>query len=247
MGNVRLREFLGEGFVIRTKHCSSSIWVTNVVYAINEDFIEVDIGLEKDYIDNIIMIGDTMKCKYTSDDYEFNLIGWVTRIKADFPQSITIKVHDIEKFANKRDSYRFDVYLCSVIKVKRFEEKGIFAILTNISRTGAAFVLKEELEKQLGITDLAKIETTCIFEVYVSPENQITFEGVIRRKGDNERGIEYGVKITDIDIKSEKVLLELLEELEKKIKSSIINEAAFGRNIASIIRVEMNNWHFSIS
>jgi len=32
-------------------------WVTNVVYAINEDWIEVDIGLEKDYIDNIIMIG----------------------------------------------------------------------------------------------------------------------------------------------------------------------------------------------
>jgi len=63
--------------------------VTNVVYAINEDWIEVDIGLEKDYIDNIIMIGDTMRCKYSTDEYEFMLIGWVTKIKLEEPQSIT--------------------------------------------------------------------------------------------------------------------------------------------------------------
>lgn len=218
MESVKLREFLGEGTIIRTKHCNSSSWVTNVVYAINEDYIEMDIGLEKDYVQNIIMIGDTMKCKYTSDDYEFSLIGWVTRINAEFPQSITIKVHAIEKFVNKRDSYRFDVYLCSVIKLKNDEEKGIFAIMTNISRTGAAFVVKEDLDQQLSINDTKKSEVACIFEVYVSPEQQITFEGTIRRKCENERGKEYGVKIIDIDLKSEKVLSELLEELEKKDK-----------------------------
>ncbi|OPZ85479.1 MAG: PilZ domain protein [Firmicutes bacterium ADurb.Bin419] len=227
MESARLREFLGEGTIIRTKHCSSSTWVTNVIYAINEDYIEIDIGLEKDYIDNMIMIGDTMKCKYASDEYEVTLIGWVTRIKADFPQSITIKVHDIEKFANKRNSYRFDVYLCSVIKVKRFEEKGIFAILTNLSRTGAAFVIKEEIEKELGIEDTTKKETVCVFEVYVSPEKQILFEGTIQRKCDNDRGKEYGVKITDIDLKSEKVLLELLEELEKKDKEFYNKRSSF--------------------
>ncbi len=227
MESARLREFLGEGTIIRTKHCSSSTWVTNVIYAINEDYIEIDIGLEKDYIDNMIMIGDTMKCKYASDEYEVTLIGWVTRIKADFPQSITIKVHDIEKFANKRNSYRFDVYLCSVIKVKRFEEKGIFAILTNISRTGAAFVIKEEIEKELGIEDTTTKETVCAFEVYVSPEKQILFEGIIQRKCDNERGKEYGVKITDIDLRSEKVLLELLEELEKKDKEFYNKRSSF--------------------
>lgn len=227
MESTRLREFLGEGTIIRTKHCSSSAWVTNVIYAINEDYIEIDIGLEKDYIDNMIMIGDTMKCKYTSDEFEVTLIGWVTRIKADFPQSITIKVHDIEKFANKRNSYRFDVYLCSVIKVKRYEEKGLFAILTNISRAGAAFVIKEEIEKQLGIGDATKAETACVFEVYVSPDKLIVFEGTIQRKCDNERGKEYGVKITDIDIKSEKVLSELLEELEKKDKEFYNKRSSF--------------------
>lgn len=227
MENVKLREFLGEGTIIRTKHCNSSSWVTNIVYGINEDYIEIDIGLEKDYIDNIIMVGDTMKCKYTSPEYEFTLIGWVMRINADFPQRITIKVHDVEKFVNKRDSYRFDVYLCSVIKLKSCEEKGIFAIMTNISRTGAAFVLKEELEKQFSVTDTTKTDVICTFEVFISPEQQITFEGIIRRKCDNERGKEYGVKITDIDIKSEKVLSELLEELEKKDKEFYNKRSSF--------------------
>lgn len=75
MNNFKLRGFLAEGAIIRTKHCNSSNWVTNVVYGINDDCIEIDIGLEKNYIENIIMVGDTMKCKYSTDEYEFTLIG----------------------------------------------------------------------------------------------------------------------------------------------------------------------------
>ncbi len=227
MKSVKLQEFLSEGTVIKTKHCHSSSWVTNVVYAINEDYIEIDIGLEEDYIQNIIMIGDTIKCKYTSEDYEFNLVGWITRINAGFPQRITIKVHDVGKFENKRDSFRFDVYLCAIIKRNRSEEKGIFAVMTNISHTGAAFVVKEELDKQFGISDKKENEAVCYFEIYASPERQINFQGTIRRKSENERGKEYGVKITDIDIKSEKVLSELLEELEKKDKEFYNKRSSF--------------------
>ena len=227
MESVKLREFLGIGTVIKTKHCHSSSWVTNVVYAINDDYIEIDIGLEKDYIDNIIMIGDTIKCKYTSEEYELILVGWIKRINADFPQRITIKVHEIEKFVNKRDCYRFDVYLCAIIKRNRSEEKGIFALMTNISHTGAAFVVKEELDKQLGISDTKENEDICCFEIYVSPDRQINFEGIISRKSENERGKEYGAKITDIDIKSEKVLSELLEELEKKDKEFYNKRSSF--------------------
>lgn len=218
MKNIKLGEFLSAGTIIRTKHCNSSSWVTNIVYSINDDYIEIDIGLERDYMQSIIMIGDTMKCKYTSDDYEFTLIGWVTRINLDVPQSITIKVHDIERFVNKRDSYRYDVYLGSVIKLKDNDEKGVFAIMTNISHTGAAFVVKEDLEEEFGINVAESEKTNYVFVIYVSPEQQITFEGTIKRKFDNEKGKEYGVKITDIDNNSEKILTELLEKLENKDK-----------------------------
>ena len=227
MESLKLQEFLDIGTVIKTKHCSSCSWVTNVVYSISDDYIEIDLGLEKDYIQNVIMIGDTIKCKYASEDYEFILVGWITRINADFPQRIVIKVHEMVKFENKRDSFRFDVYLCAIIKRSYSEEKGIFALLTNISHTGAAFVVNEELDIQFSISNKKENEAIYYFEIYVSPERQINFQGKIRRKSEAERGKEYGVKITDIDIKSEKVLSELLEELEKKDKEFYNKRSSF--------------------
>ncbi|HHV28572.1 PilZ domain-containing protein [Acetivibrio mesophilus] len=227
MNNMKLREFLSEGSIIRTKHCNSTSWVTNVVFAINDDWIEIDIGLEKDYIDNIIMVGDIMKCKYTSGDYEFTLIGWVTKIRLDIPQSITIKVHDVEKFANRRDNYRYDIYLCSVIKNSKNDNKGVFAIMTNLSQGGAAFIAKEDIEKELEILENPQGERNFYFEVYVNPKKQLCFTGVIRRKGSNEKGFEYGVKIFDIDFQNEKILNELIDELEKKDKEFYNKRSSF--------------------
>ncbi|HOP93958.1 MAG TPA: PilZ domain-containing protein [Acetivibrio thermocellus] len=220
MSKIKLRDFLSEGAIIRTKHCNSTNWVTNVVYAINEDWIEVDIGLEKDYIDNIIMIGDTMRCKYSTDEYEFMLIGWVTKIKLEEPQSITIKIHDVERFANRRDNYRYDIYLCSVIKANRNDEKGVFAIMTNLSQGGAAFIAKEDIEKELETAYNMQEEKNYYFEVFITPKKQLCFTGTVKRKTSNEKGFEYGVKIFDIDFQNEKTLNELLDELEKKDKES---------------------------
>ena len=120
------------------------------MFSFNSDSIEIDIGLEKDYIENIIMIGDTMRCKFTADAYEYTMLGWVSKIKLEPPQSITIKIHEVEKFLNNRKSNRYDVYLCAVIKNSKYDEKGVFAIVVNLSNTGVAFVVKEDLEKQLN-------------------------------------------------------------------------------------------------
>ena len=56
------------------------------MFSFNSDSIEIDIGLEKDYIENIIMIGDTMRCKYTTDNFEYTMSGWVSKIKLDHPR-----------------------------------------------------------------------------------------------------------------------------------------------------------------
>jgi len=132
---------------------------------------------EKDYIDNIIMIGDTMRCKYSTDEYEFMLIGWVTKIKLEEPQSITIKIHDVERFANRRDNYRYDIYLCSVIKANRNDEKGVFAIMTNLSQGGAAFIAKEDIEKELETAYNMQEEKNYYFEVFITPKKQLCFTG----------------------------------------------------------------------
>ncbi|MCX7923358.1 MAG: PilZ domain-containing protein [Clostridia bacterium] len=228
MSDVRLREFLKEGNIIRTKLCENPNWVTNIVYAIDDEFIEIDIGLEKDYIDNIIMIGDTMKCKYTTDNNEYTVIGWVTRINnAQQPQSLTIRVHQIEVFDNKRDSYRYDVYLSAAVKANRRDSKGVFAILTNVSRTGAAFVVSKDVEDMLKINNDSGQDKHIFVEVYINTDTLFSFEGVIMRKYSRERGIEYGVKFVDMEIDSEKTLNDLLIELANKDKEFYNKRSGF--------------------
>lgn len=217
MNSFKLRGFLTEGALLKTKHCNSSSWVTNVVYGINEDCIEIDIGLDKNYIENIIMVGDTIRCKYTTDEFEYMLIGWVSRIRLEEPQSITVKVHDVQQFKNFRNNYRYDVYLCSVIRKKKGDSNGVFAIMVNISQGGAAFIVKEEIEGQLDVEDNEE-EKIYNFDVYISQKSQFNFDGKIKRKSSSSKGFEYGVEIVDIDLENQKNLNELLDELEKKDK-----------------------------
>ncbi|MCX7747267.1 MAG: PilZ domain-containing protein [Clostridia bacterium] len=218
MADIKLGDFLSEGKILRTKLAECNNWVTNIVYAVNDDCIEIDIGLEKDYIENIIMVGDTMRCKYTIDSLEYSLVGWVTRIKADYPQSITIRVHQVETFENKRSSYRYDVYLSSVIKLNKTDSKGIFAILVNISKNGLAFIVREDIGKLLGISDLEMKDIKVFVDIYVSPEKLFTIEGVIMRMSSREKGIEYGIQVVDMDLDSERILNNFIIELENKDK-----------------------------
>lgn len=215
---VMLDEFLKEGKIIKTKHYNSNNWVTNLVYSFNKDSIEVDIGLEKDYIENIIMIGDTMRCKYTTDRHEYTLTGWVSKIKLEHPQSITIKIHDIAKFSNKRKSYRYDVYLCTIIKKNQNDEKGIFGIIVNISNAGIAFIIKEELERELSKEGSLQKGDKYFFELYTTSKDKVCFEGILKGKGPSNKGNKYGVEIIDMDTENRKMFDEFVNVLEKKNK-----------------------------
>ncbi len=225
--DFKLGDFLDRGKIIRTRHCESHNWVTNMVYGIDEESIEVDMGLEKNYIDNILMIGDTMKCKFTTDEHEYIIIGWVTRINTQFPQSITIKVHQIERFENKRDRYRYDVYLSTVVKLKKEDIKGAFAILTNISFAGSAFIVREELGTLLGFDEAAVSNSNVYMEVYLSPQKIISVEGEIVRRNVKDRGIEYGVRHFDMELDCEKLLNDFMGELAIKDKEFYNKRSGF--------------------
>lgn len=227
MSDIKLRDFLQEGAIIRTKLSDCTKWVTNLIQDINDDCIEIDIGLERDYLDNLIMTGDTLKCKYTNGNIEFNLIGWITKIKLEPPQAITIRVHQVERFDNNRDSYRYDIYLSSVIKRNKQEAKGVFAVMTNISSTGAAFIVKEDIEKQFQFEDTSKEVSNVFVEVYISADRQFSVEGMLLRKCSKEKGIEYGVRFMEMDSESEKTLHGFLNELANKDKEIYNKRSGF--------------------
>lgn len=225
--DVKLSEFLSVGKVIKTKHYNSNNWVNNLVFSFNSDSIEIDIGLEKDYIENIIMIGDTMRCKYTTDNFEYTMSGWVSKIKLDHPQSITIKIHEIEKFSNNRKSNRHDVYLCTIIKKNKYDETGVFTIVVNLSNTGVAFVVKEDLEKQLNEEGTLKKGDKYFFELYTTSHEKVCFEGVIKGQSPSDKGNKYGVEITHIDKENRNIFEEYINKLEKKDKEFYNKQDSF--------------------
>ncbi len=223
MNKELLGKHLKVGSIIKTKLDTSPAWVTNIVYSISDDFIEIDIGLEQNYIENIIMIGDTVKCKYTSNEIELMIIGWVTKIHDSNPQRITIKIHQLNLFDNKRDYTRFDVYLSAVIRKDRDDKNRVFAILTNISKAGAAFIVKESIDSD---QDYLK-DSILYFEVNLSRERIFTFEGSIVRCDIKEKGIEYGVKYDYIEPLNIILLEEFLTELANEDKEFYNKRSGF--------------------
>lgn len=221
----KLSEILKEGEIIRTRHCQAYNWITNIVLGIDEKCIEIDIGIEKEYIDNIVMIGDTMNCKYTSKEREYMLVGWVSDVKPDFPQKLTIRIHNVYSYPNKREAYRYDVYLCSVIKKDKDEKRGVFAIMTNISLGGAAFTTRKDIGDEFSNPEVEK--NNLIFDVFVSNTIQISFEGSIKRKTQTSKGIEYGIMIEKINYEDEENLYKYISSLENKDKEFHKNKQSY--------------------
>jgi hypothetical protein len=227
MNEKKLNEFLEIGAILRTKLNNCTKWVTNVVQGINNDCIEIDIGLEKDYLDNLIMIGDTLKCKYNVGDSEYNLLGWITKIDLEFPQTITIRVHQVDCFENIRDSIRHDVYLSAIIKKDKENEKGVFAVMTNVSLTGAAFIVKEDLEISFEEKDISEDDLYISVEVYISTGIQFNTKALILRKCNREKGIEYGIRFMNTSTEAQKVLNDLMNELANKDKEIYNKRSSF--------------------
>ncbi len=219
MSEAKVIDFLKEGCIIKTKHCENPSWVTNIVYSINNYCIEIDVGLERNYIESLIMIGDTVKCKFAEKNVEYFCTGCVTKIQADFPQRISIRIDEIKKYKNQRENIRSDIYLCSVVKQDKEDNKGIFAIITNISVDSIAFIVHDELEQILNMPDLVQKNAKLYFAIYTSPNKQLSFGAEIKRKALNEKGVEYGVDICEIDSENQQLLNDFIKDSKEKDKA----------------------------
>ncbi len=218
MSDPNLLNFLHDGNIIRTRLGNSMNWITNIVLSINGDSFEIDMGLEKEYIGAEITKGQIIRCKYTVNNIEYMFEGAVANIKTDFPQAISIITQHVDVYNNNRDSCRYDVNLSSVIKAGGKNDKGVFAILVNISHTGAALVLKENIESMFKIKADKLEKITFWIDVYISPELYFSFESRVVRKKTLENGIEYGLRIINISAEDEKKQNKLLSDLANQDK-----------------------------
>lgn len=209
-----ISKVLREGVVVNTKLSACNIWVQNIIYKVENHL--VSIALLNEYLENIIMLGQPILLKYSSDQTEFLFEGEIVKITPDFPSNITINITSVRELKNARAFPRHDVYLGSHIQPFDSSDE-YFAIIHNISLVGMAFFSKDNFEidgKQLEIS------------IYLPNRKIINAKGRINRRLPKTDFIDYGLQYTEMQEDSNNFLssfFNFVEDEKTKLREEFIN------------------------
>ena len=198
-----VKEFLEKGATIKTKLVNSKDWIKNTVVNIDEAGNEFEIQLKKKYIEDIIMIGDSIKVECQVDESSYVLDGWITNISINKNESINIRVFAMQKVENNRKGERYDSYYGAMIR-NAIAPEGIFGVVTNMSEGGLAFVAK----------DMFVVGEKMHISIFIDPQKVLEVKGEVVRKNENKKGFEYGVQFIEEESDLE-MLDEVIEDLSE--------------------------------
>ena len=201
-----VKDFLEKGATIKTKLVNSKDWIKNTVISIDEAGNEFEIELKKKYIEDIIMIGDSIKVECQLEENNYILDGWITNISINKNESINIRVFAMQKVENNRKGERYDSYYGAMIR-NAIAPEGIFGVVTNMSEGGLAFVAK----------DMFVVGEKMHISVFIDPEKVLEVKGEVVRKNENKKGFEYGVQFI-----AEESDLEMLDEVIEDLSADTI-------------------------
>lgn len=201
-----VKEFLETGIEVKTKLANSKEWIKNTVVKIDDAGNEFEIRLKKKYIEDIIMIGDSIKVECSMDGGNYILDGWITNIAVDKNESVNIRVFAMQKVNNARKGERYDSYYGAMIR-NAIAPEGIFGVVTNMSEGGLAFVAK----------DMFVVGEKMHISVFIEPERVLEVKGEVVRKNENKKGFEYGVKFIE-----EESDLEMLDDVIEELSTDTI-------------------------
>ena len=212
--NIVLENIISSGSIIRTKH-SKSEWISNVVYKVYNNYLQVE--LTQDYINNLILVGDEVTCKFFGSKAEFMLDGIVSDINISISKLLTIFVTNINMFQNFRSYHRYDTYIISRITLSKNIQ--VFCIVTSISSSGISILSKLDFP----------ITSEAFAEVFIDSGNVLRFSGEIVRKTVTENGFEFGVKFLELEKEAQQMLDEVLSQLKEK-DNNLIKKYLFSLN-----------------
>jgi len=198
---VELRDFLKVGNKISVRLANGNDWSSNTIINLNKD--SFDIPLKVFYVLSKISIGDAMVFNYVIDTYEYVLNGSVEEINL-YENVISISIHSVKKYNNKRKDPRFFVALGGYV-IKDYNEKPIYSLLKNISRGGVSFESKCDLT--LG--------SVVGLNIFISRDRIISAMLRILRKEAITNTFLYDAKFEGFNKDSKRSFDELLSVLEK--------------------------------
>lgn len=208
--NSIIPKVLKKGSKVKIKHYSTFEPTINSIKNIHGNFLVME--LPQKFLENNILVGDSIVTIYLHDDVEYVLNGEVIDITLIHPQYITIKIENVEKFKNVRKQARYSVSLSA--NVKNADTKQVyFAIVKNISLSGVSFTCNNEFEAG---TDL-------FINIAVSKDVIISFYGRIVRARQLLSCFEYGMVQTDIDLLNQEELENYIQKLQEEEENMFAN------------------------
>ncbi|ODM26635.1 PilZ domain-containing protein [Acetivibrio mesophilus] len=205
---------LKEGMVVNTKLKNGSIWIQNIVYKVEKHL--VSIALLSEYLENIIMLGQSITVKYSSEHSEILFEGEVVKIRPEYPSYVTIDIKHVKEIKNTRIFPRHDVYLGATVRISDSPAER-FVIIHNISLVGMAFYSKDYFEIDSGEHD---------FSIFLPNRKSINSRGKVNRRSPKSDFTDYGLQYTDMTEESNNTLscfFNLVEEEKMKLRDQFVN------------------------
>jgi len=202
MEEIKINEILQRGYQIKTQVQDGRDWIVNSVVNIYEN--EIEIIFDDRYLNELILVGDTMKLTYKIDEWEYIIDAWITGIKIDPNKIIILKVTNIKKINNLRKDERYSVNYGALIYGENSDE-GLFGVITNISVSGLGFVTRENfvVGERIRISILL-------------PDNSFIIDAEIVRTSESAKGTEYGVRFTIDSEKTTNEIVAIVNDLKER-------------------------------
>ena len=216
MQDGSLKSILKEGNPIKTRFVDQKKWALNNLHKVDDVVIEIDIRQDEGFLDDYLVIGDSVECKYLENEVEYLIVGWISKIKAEIPQRITVQVHKMIKEEDARGSISYETFLGCVIK-NDSNDKGIFSIAKNIAKHNVVFTSKDTINTSRKLLLEVLISSKIIFKTFIT----------VTASDETYRGIKYTAKFIETDVLNKRILENYLSELEKKKSETSNKQGSF--------------------
>lgn len=174
------------------------------VIKVYESMIDLGVENEESHLDEFLAVGDSASCCFDIEDGLYFIEGWISRVKVDSPQRITIQAHKVQKKKNLSMENSYDVFIGTIIRMEQ-NDKGIFTITKKISSDSLVVALKDgiDIDKKMHLELL--LPQNIIFRCVA--------EGGNSSKDTSKKEIE--VKINEPDILNKRIYENFIADLKK--------------------------------
>jgi len=224
MQEVSLDKALKEGQILEVKFNEKQNWIKTTLVKAYESILEIDFGQgEAPPLDEYLAIGDSVNCRCMADGCEYLIQGWISRVKSDAPQRVTVQIHKATKMEPVGDETSYDIFIGCIVRYDP-KEKGVFSIAKKISSHSVTVGLKTgiDLKEKLYIELLL-------------PEN-VTFRAAIEIENPKswKDSRDFIAKISEPDILNKRILENYLIELKNSNKESTDKQSSFWKRNSKI-------------